>query len=326
MAHDLAVYMWCLALFPCTQVLSCIGATTVLWWLFPGARWGLAAYFVWIVFDPYPGKAGYQFAQRSGLTDYLRSLNGWKRACSYFPISLTRTAPLPADRSYLLCCHPHGVVGISAMQFGSEGTGFSRLFPGLRCYLMGLAPLFRIPFFREWIMLHGCGVPESTTITSLLRQRGTAVALAIGGAREAFEAEPGTFRLVLRTRKGFVKAALRSGASLVPVLTFGENELYTVNTALFRRPRERLQRLMGFALPVFCGAARWFPIAPLPTPMRTVVGAPLRGAGRSPGDGGEPTAAEVDALHARYVEALRALYHEHRDANGYGAVAFEIVD
>ena len=50
--------------------------------------------------------------------------------------------------------------------------------------------------------------------------------LAIGGASESLYAAPGTYDLVLGSRKGFVRIALQTGASLVPVLNFGENELF----------------------------------------------------------------------------------------------------
>ena len=51
--------------------------------------------------------------------------------------------------------------------------------------------------------------------------------LAIGGATESLYAGPGTMNLVLQRRKGFVRVALQTGACLVPVINFGENELYS---------------------------------------------------------------------------------------------------
>ena len=70
---------------------------------------------------------------------------------------------------------------------------------------------------------------ESTRCTnSSSRTNGTGCAaiLIIGGAEEVYEAHPGSYRLVLRNRKGFVRKALQHGADLVPVFSFGENELF----------------------------------------------------------------------------------------------------
>lgn len=50
--------------------------------------------------------------------------------------------------------------------------------------------------------------------------------LNIGGAEEALEARPGHNVLTLRHRKGFIKVALQTGAQLVPMYSFGENNLF----------------------------------------------------------------------------------------------------
>ena len=69
--------------------------------------------------------------------------------------------------------------------------------------------------------------------------QGQSIMLAIGGATESLYAGPGTYDLVLQRRKGFVRIALQTGASLVPVLNFGENELF--NTVR-PQPKSGLQR------------------------------------------------------------------------------------
>ena len=40
---------------------------------------------------------------------------------------------------------------------------------------------------------------------------------------------PGTYDLVLKNRFGFIKVAIENGASIVPVISFGENGIYIYN-------------------------------------------------------------------------------------------------
>ena len=83
---------------------------------------------------------------------------------------------------------------------------------------------------------------------------GNSICLVLGGAKEALDAHPGTADLTLKNRKGFVKIALRTGASLVPVFGFGENDIYeqvdNPRGSRLRNLQNWLQAKMGFALPL----------------------------------------------------------------------------
>lgn len=54
---------------------------------------------------------------------------------------------------------------------------------------------------------------------------GSSLTIVVGGAAESLSARPGTADLVLRRRLGFIKLAIREGADLVPVFSFGENDV-----------------------------------------------------------------------------------------------------
>ena len=55
-------------------------------------------------------------------------------------------------------------------------------------------------------------------------------------------AQPGCMDLILRRRKGFVKLALQAGADLVPVIAFGENEVYKRSQLRPGSLADRMQR------------------------------------------------------------------------------------
>eukprot|EP00435_Cladocopium_sp_Y103_P073224 s16_g42.t2 len=234
--------------YPLNNIAACLTVTAL-----AVARGGIylrsaiAAYVCWILLDPSPTKGGYEWLWKLGVTDMLRRSWFWRSAAQYFPVTLKATAPVPAEKGpYIFVCHPHGIIGVSPMtSFGTDASGFNQTFPGVRVHLLGHNAIFRIPLFREWCLMHGHGSAGRDTCLYLLR-RGDSIALAPGGAKESLECEPGTMRLVLQNRKGFARLALRTGAALVPVLGFGENDLYS--TVQFekhtwgRAIQERLQR------------------------------------------------------------------------------------
>ncbi len=79
-----------------------------------------------------------------------------------------------------------------------------------------------------------------------------------------------------------MKIALQTGAALVPVYTFGENDVVTVvdtrRVGWARSFQRGLKKFTGFTLPFVYGRGLFgFPVGMLPhrVPLTTVVGAPI---------------------------------------------------
>jgi hypothetical protein len=227
--------------------------------------------------------------------------------------------------------------------------------------------------------------PSSAPTTTFRPSPGRAIFLSPGGAAEALLSRPGgQYDLVLARRKGFCRVAVATGSDVVPVLMFGETELFDVWHPPQGSRAWRLQRLshrlFGTSQPVFSGEGllgahvkgllpkRWLPGSGRPR-LTTVVGQPVRveggswggaGAAGHAGGGGDkqvvlPAAASaadrppssfpspsssssswppripkrgadpafeqaVDALHGRYVAALKELFDQYAPLYHPGAV------
>lgn len=145
---------------------------------------------------------------------FLRRLDIWRHYAEYFPLHLIKTHELDPSKNYLFGCHPHGVMAFGTSgNFASEGTGFSKLFPGLKTHLITLNIQFKIPIFREWLMAMGICPASKESINHILTKMGPghSCVIVVGGAAEALEARPGNLKLVLKNRKGFVKTSLQAG-------------------------------------------------------------------------------------------------------------------
>lgn len=136
-----------------------------------------------------------------------------------------------------------------------SSKSFRSLFPNIPTHLLTLSTQFMLPFYRDYIMALGVGLVTKTGISSILK-RWHSVAIVVGGAHESLLAKPGSNKIVLNRRKGFIKIALElcnkddvgmklvkdqedfvkkgkwneemSDMAVVPVYVYGENSIHNV--------------------------------------------------------------------------------------------------
>ncbi|KJH47834.1 diacylglycerol acyltransferase [Dictyocaulus viviparus] len=233
--------------------------------------------------------------------------------------------------NYIVGCHPHGIICMAVYaNFATEGNDKSKMFPDLQFLVCTLVSNFKIMIRREMLLLAGFIDCSKESIRSALagKEKGRAVVIVVGGAEEALDAHPNMHRLTLLSRKGFIKEALRSGASLVPVYSFGENDLFdqvrNPKGSLMRRFQTWFKKLTGISLPLFYGRGLFqlnFGFMPHRRPVNTVVGAPIPVTKAS-----EVTDEEVNRLHERYCEALTELFEQNKTRFGVDKETKLIID
>ncbi|XP_040038775.1 2-acylglycerol O-acyltransferase 1 isoform X2 [Gasterosteus aculeatus] len=143
---------------------------------------------------------------------------------------------------------------------------------------------------------------------------GNVAVIAVGGAPEALDARPGALTLQVLNRKGFIKMALKHGAQLVPVFSFGENELFdqmeNPSGSPLRKLQNGLQSIMGVAMPLFHARGVFqysFGLIPYRKPIHTVVGKPIAVV-QTP----SPSSEDIEMLHRLYMQNLTELFEQHK--------------
>ncbi|XP_034083204.1 2-acylglycerol O-acyltransferase 2-A-like [Gymnodraco acuticeps] len=254
-------------------------------------------------------------------SDWMRSWRVWEFFRDYFPLRLLKTVDLDPKKNYIFGFHPHGVLVAGGFcNFCTEASGFSRMFPGLTSHLLMLPFWFRVPLFRDYIMCGGLVSRSKSSLSHLLSRPGggNVAVIALGGAAESLEARPGALKLQILNRKGFIKLALKHGAQLVPVFSFGENELFdqmeNPSGSPLRRLQNRLQSIMGVALPLFHARGVFqysFGLMPYRKPINTVVGEPIPLV-RNP----SPSSEDIEGLHQIYLQSLTHLFEKNKEKYG----------
>eukprot|EP00747_Dinoflagellata_sp_TGD_P223307 gnl/TRDRNA2_/TRDRNA2_94901_c0_seq1.p2 gnl/TRDRNA2_/TRDRNA2_94901_c0~~gnl/TRDRNA2_/TRDRNA2_94901_c0_seq1.p2 ORF type:complete len:170 (+),score=23.83 gnl/TRDRNA2_/TRDRNA2_94901_c0_seq1:335-844(+) len=128
----------------------------------------------------------------------------------------------------------------------------------------------------------------------------------------------GEYDLTLTERKGFIREALLSGASLIPCFGFGETDIYKIEenagqTVL--KAQQWMKSKLGFTIPLFSGR-----FGPVPHRMKitVVVGEILRPPPLPEKfDVKSPEGQELlDDFHESYCRAVRAIWKRHKGKAG----------
>lgn len=214
------------------------------------------------------------------------------------------------------------------MNFNMGASKWSSLFPGLRPKLTTLGINFLPMFIREIWFSFGMSSASANSLKTLLQQSNdpadesnrdgytaNGVGLVVGGAQESFYAFPNTYICVIKHRKGFAKIALKTGAPLVPAISFGENELYHVVEhkpgTWGRTIQDTIKRYTKIAPVHFLGRGLLqynFGTIPRRHAVTTVIGAPIH-VEKNP----NPSEEEIDKIHDLFCEKLKELFDTHKE-------------
>ncbi|KAG4096852.1 diacylglycerol acyltransferase [Neocallimastix lanati (nom. inval.)] len=261
-------------------------------------------YYIWIIYDNMINKTPV-YGRRS---EFVRNMKLWKLVRDYFPIRLHKSANLDSDKQYLFGYHPHGIVCISAnIIFASEALSISKVFQGLNIRLATIPINFWVPFWRDYILLVGYCDCDRKSITSIFTETKHSAVIVIGGANESLYSFPGTYRIILKRRKGFVKIALKNGISLVPVMNFGEVDVFDqIQHKIVTDNNTLIKKYLGFRLPTFYGRLKcWIPYS---KPINVVTGVPIECPKIE-----KPTEADIQKYLNLYIAELQRIWDENKD-------------
>lgn len=194
--------------------------------------------------------------------------------------------------------HPHGLLSVSPAVH-SVLHGHSRV----AC----LSMFHTIPVVRD-LYAYGRAIPaEYSKMKSVVETE--SISIVPGGVREMMATKPAEMRLVINGRKGVFKLALETGTPLVPILTYGENELFPPSeSTTLQELNKWLYSQFKIVLPIpsFTSLMNWIQLSdsPLP-PVRSYAGRPVAVTKTE-----SPSDSQIEELRTRYVKRLKRLFRE----------------
>jgi 1-acyl-sn-glycerol-3-phosphate acyltransferase len=178
-------------------------------------------------------------------------------------IEVTGMENLPKGRALLVANHAFGWDIVFAMSAIRHHTGRP-------VFALGEHLWWRIPWLRRLAAAVGTvdGTPENT---DRLLSHDELVVVMPGGLREAVKPRQLRYRLLWGERYGFIRAAIRNQAPLVPVAAIGADDWFDFEGDAVARGKRWL-RFSGLPIPK---PSRFLPI-PHFRPLRYVIGEPIQ--------------------------------------------------
>lgn len=192
-------------------------------------------------------------------------------------------------QQFIFAVHPHTIFAISATFFFATNTRFARYKSS------ATSLLFAIPLVREFSAWAGAVKANRPVLEDVLRAN-MGLILCPGGMREV--GQPNETDIV--KRKGFLRLAGESGATVVPVWSAQERRFYSIKLLL---GTFFLDHGLYYQWPIFVWGQPWFRFWPRMPPegqtSRLYIGEPLKVNGTDE--------ESIDAAHTVFYERIESL-------------------
>jgi len=222
-------------------------------------------------------------------------------------------APFVPGNQCVLACSPHGAFTLSGVYFTAPSHRVRPEFKHHRFLSLGATPLFFIPILREIFMLYGAREGTKENAERIIKA-GCSVGVAPGGIWEMANTDHLKEKVYVQKNLGFLKLAIKHKMHVVPMYSFGENQLFTTHT-LGLKFRRWLSKKLRFGFPLCTGKLG----TPLPhaTHVTQVYGpaidtmaiaAKVRAAAGKKQSEEEVAVAVLDAVYAEYKKGVQGLF------------------
>eukprot|EP00878_Enallax_costatus_P018901 GHUV01019924.1.p1 GENE.GHUV01019924.1~~GHUV01019924.1.p1 ORF type:complete len:310 (+),score=63.74 GHUV01019924.1:533-1462(+) len=225
----------------------------------------------------------------------------------YFHYSYLQEAEIDRKQHYIFAEFPHGVIPLSPILATTHRCNVA---PGWSVYALAATNVFKVPYLRHLTTWWG-GLPATPDNFKLLLKRG-GVAVIVGGIAEMYMKDPRKERIKLLNRKGFVRVAVETGTSIIPVYHFGSTQTLGAwpQSAAAAGLSRKYRVAIGFPI------GRWLTPVPHQVQFFQVAGAPIPVPRVDPADK-EAFSKAVDEVHAKVVDAVKGLYDRHKAEYGW---------
>lgn len=195
--------------------------------------------------------------------------------------------------------HPHGVFCMSHFfHIGTELTEWPiRKIKGVtRSSFQWLFP------FGNELFEYFNSVPNEYMTMKEELENGNSISVSVGGMREMLGDD-----FIVKRRRGIFKMALETGTPIVPVLSFGEQKLFSI-VHLPKAIQDFLKPYdICIPIPTLQSIRKWLGLlqSPLKDSIVSVIGSPIPVSKIA-----EPTEEDISRLREQYIAALKALFEK----------------
>jgi 2-acylglycerol O-acyltransferase 2 len=211
------------------------------------------------------------------------------------------------NKQYIYCFHPHGLFTISHyLHTGTNYTNWKdRNIKGTALHI-----LWKLPFGKELTEMYNFVQSNYDDMKNVLKNN-KSLSVTLGGVKEMPLSRDNKITLNIAKKRGIFKMAYQTGVPIVPIIVYGENEIYKIyNNKIFNYINNFLLHYnIYIPVPTLDSCLKWLSLftKPLDIPVKTYVGEPIEVEKKD-----NPTESDIIELRELYFKGLRKLYNDTR--------------